>query len=386
MEAQAQRRVKSRSPMAAAPELVDDRYRRLVTRVAEGRKLTELEVQAKVDGGPYSARRAVAEGLVDALVSEADLPKYLGKGTDAVIGAYGAWERAHPAAPPAWRPLRRRVRVGLVKLDGMIVSGKTGGFSPMGRLAPSEVTCRQLRTASEDSRVAAVVFQISSPGGSAIASEEILEEARRAAQKKPLIAYCERVAASGGYMAALGAQEIWSDPHAILGSIGVFAGKFDVSALLARVGISRSVIQRGAHAAIFSSTRGLNESERASLEAEVEETYQAFLEHVAGARKQTRAEVHTKAEGRVFSGERARALGLVDSLGGLEEAAVRALELAGVRGREFDFASYGGKLAQVPWVSLLQRLGGAQLYTLMWPTWRFILPLPHQDGGRLECV
>jgi protease IV len=251
----------------------------------------------------------------------------------------------------------------------MIVPGKGGG-SPLGpRVAGSEAAVKALRAAGRDKRARAVVLYISSPGGSALASELILEAVQRVARKKPVIAYVDRVCASGGYMAALGAKEIWSAPHAVVGSIGVFAGKFEASGLLEKLGVSRTLMTRGQNAGIHSTSRGFTEHERASLEAEVEETYQAFLEDVAKARGRTKEEIHARGEGRVYSGTRALAAGLVDRLGGFEDACRHALELAKASPERFELHAYGAKEPRFNLLKLL--LGGsrAALYALCPVSW-----------------
>jgi protease-4 len=170
-------------------------------------------------------------------------------------------------------------------------------------------------------------------------------------------------------MAALGAKEIWSAPHAIVGSIGVFAGKFEASGLMERLGIRRTIIARGENSGIFSTSRGFTPHERAALEAEVEETYQAFLAQVAKARGRTREEIHERAEGRVYSGTRALAAGLVDRSGSFEEACRYALELAKVPPGKFELAAYGEKERGFSLLQLLLSLSGTHQYALCPVAW-----------------
>ncbi|MFL5348240.1 MAG: signal peptide peptidase SppA, partial [Hyalangium sp.] len=302
---------------------LDERYTDLVDTVARGRKKTAEEVRALIDGGPYSAQRAVAVGLVDGLCSDADLPARLDErrrkekekdsdDAEEPIEPMAAWLSTRPFPRVKWRQVRRRPKLGMVVVSGAIMQGKGSG-NPFGpKLAGAEAVVKALRMAGRDKRAKAVVLYINSPGGSALASELILEAVQRVARKKPVIAYVDQVCASGGYMAALGAKEIWTAPHAIVGSIGVFAGKFEASGLMERLGVRRTIIARGENAGIFSTSRGFTPHERASLEAQVEETYQAFLAHVAKARGRTKEEIHERAEGRVYSGMRALSAGLVD--------------------------------------------------------------------------
>jgi len=343
---------------------LDERYEELVDSVARGRGRTPEEVRAWIDQGPYSAKRALEAGLVDGLCSEVELPARLGEKTEEEnedeeegLDPFPVYRARLPWPPVKWRRLRPRPRLAVVPLTGMIVPGM-GGASPMGsRLAGSDSMVKAIRAAGRDRRARAMVLYVASPGGSALASELILEAVQRVAKKKPVIAFVDRVAASGGYMAALGAKEIWSTPHAVVGSIGVYSGKFDASELLERLGVHRELITRGENAGIFSPTRGFTEHEQRTMELEVEETYQAFLEHVAKARSRTKEEIHTLAEGRVYSGQRAREVGLVDRLGGYEEACRRALELAKVPAERFDIVLYGAGEKRFSLLKLL--LGGS---------------------------
>lgn len=317
---------------------LDARMDALIAAIAEGRGLTPEEVRQRIDEGPYSARRAHEARLVDGLATGQELCALL------MPSAAPMKEGTPPRALPTlneyrrglpWRPRpERRYRVGprvsVVPLAGMITQGE-GSPLPLGpRTLGSDAVIRAVEAAARAPSEAMVLF-VDSPGGSAVASELMLEALQRAAARKPLLAYVDRVAASGGYLAAMGAKELWAAPHAIIGSIGVFAGKFDASALLERVGIRREVISRGAHAGMGSFARPFSASERSALEREVEETYQAFLAHVARGRQQSVEWVHARGEGRVFSGARALEEGLVDRLGDFEAACVRALELAGTQ-------------------------------------------------------
>ncbi|MCP3142279.1 signal peptide peptidase SppA [Pyxidicoccus sp. QH1ED-7-1] len=254
----------------------------------------------------------------------------------------------------------------MIPISGLITQGRGGGA---GRFATSETVVKALRAAGRDRRSKAVVLHISSPGGVALASEQILEVVQRVARKKPVIAFMDQVCASAGYMVAVGAKEIWSTPHAVVGSIGVFAGKFEASVLLERVGVHRKLIARGENAGVFSNSRGFTPHERASLEADIEEMYQAFLGHVAKARGRTTEEIHALAEGRVYSGMRAKDLGLVDRLGGFEEACRHALGLAKVSAEHFELKTFGAPVQRFNLLKLLMSTARAQVYALCPVSW-----------------
>ncbi|WP_044281019.1 signal peptide peptidase SppA [Myxococcus stipitatus] len=360
---------------------LDERYSVLVEAVAAGRKKTAEEVKGLIDVGPFSAQRAKAAGLVDALVSEADLPVHLG-----LVAAPPAADSKAPAAeedeteleplemyletvpfpPVKWKRLKRRTRLALVPVSGMIVPGKGNAG---GRLATADAVVKGLRAAGRDKRSKAVLLYVNSPGGAAIASEQILEAVQRVAKKKPVLAYMDQVCASAGYMVALGAKEVWSAPHAVVGSIGVFAGKFDTSGLLKLLGIHRTVLTRGANAALLSFSRAFSEGERAALEADVEEMYQSFLGHVAKARGRTKEEIHALAEGRVYSGLRAKDVGLVDRIGGFEEACRHALSLANVTPGDFELKTYGAAERKMSLLRLLMGAAHPQTYAVCPMSW-----------------
>jgi protease IV len=351
--------------------ILDERHRDLVETIASGRKLVPPDAAARIDQGPYSARRAKAVGLVDAVCGEADLEEALRKEVEAKSAApkLRTWDeyRSGRRFPPVrWRPLRAPPRLGLIRVRGAIVHA-TGSSSPLQRLAASGPLTKAIRAAERDPRCKAVLLYVDSPGGSALASELILEELKRLRKKKKVVAYFDRVAASGGYMAALGAHELWAGPHAIAGSIGVFAGKFDLSGLLERAGIQRAVITRGENAGLLSPSRPFTDHEREALELDVEETYVAFLDHVAAARQLTRDAVRERAEGRIYSGQAAREAKLVDRVGLFEEACRRALELAGLKGDAFRLHPYAPRGGSFSWLQFLRSVGRAQLFTLWFP-------------------
>jgi protease IV len=165
--------------------------------------------------------------------------------------------------------------------------------------------------------VRAILFRIDSPGGSAVASESIWREVVFARERgKPVIVSMGNVAGSGGYYVAAAADKIVAEPTTLTGSIGVLAGKLVVSDLLKKVGVSTDSVQVGANAAMFSPTTNFSQFAHDRLEAFLDETYKGFKDHVATGRHMTQEEVEAVAKGRVWSGEDAKAHGLVDELGG----------------------------------------------------------------------
>lgn len=356
---------------------LDDQYEVLVAAVSRGRRLDPSDARRKVDEGPYSARRALAEGLCDQLCPETDLSSGLAPSPRVAAGTSNEGEiriapfveyaGSHWVPPSLFKPLKRPPRLAVVPLDGIIIDGDGGAPLPGLVLAAANRIRENIRAAARDARAEALLLSVGSPGGSAIASESILEEVRAANKKKPVLAYFDRVAASGGYLAALGAREIWSAPHAIVGSIGVFAGKFEFSALFERLGIHRQVLTRGRNAGLFSISRSFTESERRALEAEVEDTYQSFLEQVAQARGMTKEEAHARGEGRVFPGHEAMQARLVDRTGSFDGACRRALELAGKATERYEVILHAGRGRPLTALTLLRRFSSMRLFALWYP-------------------
>jgi protease IV len=362
---------------AALEQFLDERHAELVDAVARGRRLTPDEARARVDQGPYSATRARDLGLVDLVADDVELPRALGLDADedralagtAGIGPFRDWERARRWPPIRWMGWRRPTALAVIPVSGMIAQAPSGA-PPIGpAVAGSETLVAGLRAAARDRRSPAALLYVNSPGGSALASELVLAEVRRLAVRKPVIAYVDRVAASGGYMVALGAKEIWASPGSILGSIGVFAGKFDLSELLSRVGVHREVLSRGEHAGLLTSARPLSVPEREALEAEVEEIYTRFVELVAEHRRLEPGAVRARGEGRVYTAARARDAGLVDALGSFEGACARALALAGRSPRRFVLQPFGLPRRRLPLLSLLRNALAPAVYALWWPAW-----------------
>ncbi len=176
---------------------------------------------------------------------------------------------------------------------------------------------RAFRAAIRDPKVRAILFRIDSPGGSVVASETIWRAVALAGQRgKPVIVSMGDVAGSGGYYIAAPADKIVAEPATLTGSIGVLAGKLIVADLLKKLGVSTDSAQFGANAAMSSASSEFSPFARSRLEALLDATYQGFKDHVAAGRHMTADAVEAVAQGRVWTGEEAKAHGLVDALGG----------------------------------------------------------------------
>lgn len=212
-------------------------------------------------------------------------------------------------------------RVALVVVDGVI--------------GDSREIVEQLERAQHNPTIRAVVLRINSPGGGVAPAQEIHAQLTklRTVHGKPIVSSMASVAASGGYYIASASDRIVANPGSITGSIGVLMQIPNVAGLLQKIGVRSVVIKSGEHKDLASPTRELTDEERRLLQQVLDDVHNQFIDAVAKGRKLAREKVVALADGRIFSGRQAMALGLVDELGSLDDAIQRAGQLAGIPGR-----------------------------------------------------
>jgi protease-4 len=202
------------------------------------------------------------------------------------------------------------------------------GESTMG----SDTMVKAIRQAAEDKTVKAIVMRVDSPGGSALASDLIWREVEQAKNKfkKPVVVSMGDVAGSGGYYIAMGADKIFAEPGTITGSIGVVGGKLALQGLWEKIGITTTVISRGKNSGALSSTTPFTDSERDAMQKLLNEIYDQFTAKAAQGRKMEQPQLEKLARGRIYSGNRAKEIGLIDEIGTLDDAIAAAKKLAGL--------------------------------------------------------
>ncbi len=208
--------------------------------------------------------------------------------------------------------------VAVVELEGVITKSRD--------------VIAKLHRYQSDAGIKAVVIRIDSPGGAVGPSQEIFEEVIKLREKKPVIASMGSVAASGGYYVACAAHSIFANPGTITGSIGVIIESANVEDLLGKIGMKSVVIKSGKYKDILSPTRQMQMEERSLVQDVVDSIHGQFIDAVALGRDLPREKVAAIADGRIFSGEQAKNLMLVDELGNLQDAIDRAAEQAGIEG------------------------------------------------------
>jgi protease IV len=294
--------------------VVDGLYGSLVTRIAAARKKTPEQVRAIIDRGPFTASRALAEGLVDELRFEDQLWGEL---------------KTKLGGEPVRVPLERYARVpapaakhtiALVIGEGDILRGSAGDNGSDETSLTSFGFNKLLENVASNSLVKGMIVRISSPGGESTASDELWRQMNLVSRKRPMVISMSDVAASGGYYMAMTGDPIVAYPETETGSIGVVFGKPNLRGLYAKLGISKDAIERGRNADIDSDYTPLTTGQRTKLKEGIDESYHDFVGKVAEARKRPFEEMERVARGRVWLGSQARERGLVDELGGLDKA------------------------------------------------------------------
>lgn len=310
--------------------LLDSLYGQIVEGIAADRELSRDQVAAAIDRGLLSAEEAHAAGLVDELAFDDRVRELLEQAGARRPDAIGARDYAQESGSGLFGGGSRPV-IALVHVDGMIVPGEPDDGLLGDGFAGGDAVARALRAAREAADVRAVVLRIDSPGGAVSASDVIWKEAKLTAERKPLIVSMSDVAASGGYWIATAGTRILAAPGTYTGSIGVVSGRVNIAGAYEKLGIGNSSVKRGRNADLFLESQPLTEEQREILSASLEASYRLFLGKVAAARQMEHAEVERLAAGRVWTGEQAREVNLVDELGGIVDAIAAARQHAGLR-------------------------------------------------------
>ncbi|MDX2236973.1 MAG: signal peptide peptidase SppA [Hyphomonadaceae bacterium] len=307
--------------------LMNGVYDNMIAHIAADRDITPAAVRAAIDGSPYTAERAKELKLIDEIgrPEDAERAALARAGEGAEIVEFAAY---HP------RPASGGDVIAVVGGEGEIVSGVPDG-SPFGGdiLMNSDAIARALLDAGEDEDVKAIIFRVSSPGGSVVASDQILHALRTVRENgKRVVISMGDVAASGGYYVAAEADEIVASPSTITGSIGVIGGKIVLGPALEHyLSVRTETLTVGSPlVTMFSADQPFTNEGRTAFAGYVDRAYQEFLQRVATGRRLTVAQVREVARGRVWTGAQAKERGLVDHLGGFQTALARARALGGI--------------------------------------------------------
>lgn len=332
----------SEAQREALDAILDDISTHWMEAVAEARGKTVEEVQAMLDKGIYDMEEFKAGGWVTDLKYQDEIEDLLKERTGGKKDKYrsvkfGRYKKVSRSA----FGIDGKKTIAVVRTAGAITGGD-GGRTSSGITATAVIS--QLRRLVENKKIAAVILRIDSPGGDALASDLMWREIRKLAEKKPVVASMSDVAASGGYYMAMGASKIVSEALTLTGSIGVITGKFSLSELYEKVGYSKTVLSRGKYAQLLADNKPFTPEEADLFNQGAQYAYESFRNKAAESRGMQPDVMQQFAQGRVWTGEAAKKIGLIDAVGGIQQAVVLAKEAAeipeveGVRLREVSMA------------------------------------------------
>ncbi len=296
--------------------------------ICAARQIAPDKFQSIVDAGPYLGKEAVDAKLVDGIAYRDEV--YGKVKTQAGSGAELLYLDKY--FDRAGSPHDHGKKIALVYGVGAVTRGKSD-FNPVQgeQTMGSDTVAAAIRAAANDEDVRAILFRVDSPGGSYVASDAIWREVVNARKVgKPVIVSMGNLAGSGGYFVAMAADKIVAQPGTITASIGVLGGKMLTSGLWDKVGLSWDEVHDGDKATMFTGTQDYTPAEWGRFEAWLDRVYVDFTGKVAEGRKLPKEKVLEIAKGRIWSGQDAKSLGLVDELGGYDTALKLAKKAAGI--------------------------------------------------------
>jgi protease IV len=321
--------------------ILDRVFGNFVTVVAESRKKTPDQIRAAIDEGPFLAAQALKAGLVDGLLYE---DQVFGEVERRTGNLQKISHREYAKIPASSLGLEGGAKIVMLVGEGSITRGSSSddGMSDDG--ITSTGFNRLLRRVSDDDTIRGVIVRIDSPGGDAIASDEIWRQMNLLSKKKPVVISMSDTAASGGYYMAMTGDPVLAYGETYTGSIGVVFGKPTFKGLYDKLGITKDALTRGKFASVDSDYVPLSEAARQKLREGIDNTYHSFVEKVAAARKKKFEEIAPLAEGRVWLGSQAKERGLVDEIGGINRAIEIVKQKAGIgAGEKVTIVTYPPK-------------------------------------------
>jgi len=316
----------------AMEKLTSSWFSQMTKGISESRHLTQAQVASLVDKGPFLGKEAQDAGLVDGMAYRdevyAKVKKKAGEGAKLLF--------LDEYIKRAGRPNSSGKTIALIYGVGAVSRGD-GGYSPFSgeEVMGSDRVTAAFREAVKDSAVKAILFRVDSPGGSYVASDAIWRETVRAKKAgKPVIVSMGNLAGSGGYFVAMAADKIVAQPGTITASIGVLGGKFLTSEFWDKVGLSWDSVQSSTNSNMWTGTHDYSPAQWARFQAWLDRVYVDFTGKVAEGRNLPKEKVLQIAKGRIWTGEDAKGLGLVDELGGFPEALRLAKQVAKIPEKE----------------------------------------------------
>ncbi len=309
-------------------ELINSIWNSIVSEISLDRGISEQDINIIADTlGGRKPEYAKASGLLDDVIYHDEYEKRLkqaaGTPVEDKLNYISLEDYTKISAKKKLQSGKDRIAV--IFAQGNIIYGE-GGPDAIGQ----GIINKAIIKARDDKSVKAIVLRVNSPGGSALTSDIIWREVEMAKKEKPVVVSMGDVAASGGYYISVGANKIFAEPTTITGSIGVFGIIPNINELAANIGINAEQVGTNKNSVDYSLFEPMSDEFRGFVKEGIEKTYDTFILKVSEGRNITVAQADSLAQGRVWSGTEARELGLVDELGGLEDAIEAAAELANV--------------------------------------------------------
>jgi protease-4 len=297
-------------------EILDNRYQDVVSVISQRRGIEKAEVIHLLENiSGFTVEEAREHGLIDGyrypetlsdfFISNDEQPSRISASTYAEIS-------------PSDVGLAKGPRVAVIYCEGTIAGGEDGSDLFLDEIVGADRVVRNLQSAAKSRSIKAIILRIASPGGSAFASDMIWHAVIEARKQKPIIASISDVGASGGYYIAMAADTVVAQTASLIGSIGIYAGKFSMEKLYQKLDLKTIRLARGKNAAIFSLHSKFSPSERKVVQKLINDFYITFVKNVAECRDKTYQDIEQIASGRVWSGREGLAYGLIDTLGGMD--------------------------------------------------------------------
>lgn len=337
--------------------LADDIYTQMLKQIEVSRGITLPDSVKSAVSGILSSEDAAAVHVIDGAEYYDEFKKDVDKDLYGLASASGAIDPANlHRYESAWG---KEPEIAVIGVYGSIVTGPSSAPGPFpipflgsGRTSGSETVAAQINAAASNSDIKAIVLRVNSGGGSALASDQIYRALTEAASKKPVVASFGNVAASGGYYVAAGAKRIFAEPASVTGSIGVVIFFPVLTDFLEKdLGTNVEQYRAGENSDLLSPFHRWNDQDLKYIDAFLNQTYMDFKEKVAAGRKLALERVEELAQGKVYTGDQAKSLNLVDEFGGLDKAIQYAARSAGVSGE------YQIKMFTVPGIGFGDYLG-----------------------------
>ena len=301
--------------------LLTDLYNQYLTEVSFARNMNRARFADLVQNGPFLPDEALQDRLVDRLGYWDQIQEFFHQRT-------GSWNPVDFAQYRHGLSGGSGPQIAIIYASGEIVSGASQYSSSGTEIMGGDSVAADIRSARTDPDIKAIVLRVDSPGGSSVASEVIRREVQLVRRQKPIVVSMSDLAASGGYWIAMSADKIVADPDTITASIGVLSGKMNLAGLYQLLGLSTDYVATGDNATLYSDQQDFTPAQQQTVQKMLNDVYSNFTQGVAAGRNLPIAAVDRIAKGRVWSGEQAKNLGLVDELGDTERAVDVAKQLA----------------------------------------------------------